>query len=124
MLAYDHYFYDPANPEDARTNLTSRNPRLTYNWGSEQNGAGVYSNLFLYKTDYFRLQNVTLGYTFPQKWMKKIKVQGLRVFFSGENLFTVTDYPGFDPASTSKIGSCLARYTSLRQYTFGLNLKF
>lgn len=123
-IAYDHYFYDPANPEDARTNLTSRNPRLTYNWGSEQNGAGVYSNLFLYKTDYFRLQNVTLGYTFPQKWMKKIKVQGLRVFFSGENLFTVTDYPGFDPASTSKIGSCLARYTSLRQYTFGLNLKF
>lgn len=123
-IAYDHYFYDPENPTDARTNLTSRNPRLTYNWGSEQNGAGVYSNLFLYRTDYLRLQNVTLGYTFPEKWMHRIKVKGLRVFFSGENLFTVTDYPGFDPASTSKISGCLARYTSLRQYTFGLNLKF
>ncbi len=119
-IAYDHYFYDPANPDDPRTNLDSRHPRLTMNYGSEQNGANLYSNLFLYKTDYLKLKNVTLGYTFPHKWMKKAHISNLRVFISGDNLFTITDYPGMDPEFTDNLNF----YASLRQYTFGVSLKF
>lgn len=123
-IAKDHYFYDPENPDDARTNLTSVHGRLTYNYGSEQNGGSVYSNHFLYSTDYLRLQNVTLGYTFPAKMMKAIHMQGIRVFVSGDNLYTFTKYPGFDPASSSKSSGNLDPYTSMRQITVGVNVKF
>ena len=66
-IAYDHYFFDPENPDDPRTNLTSKHGRLTMNYGSEQNGANIYSTLFLYKTDYLKLKNLTIGYTLPQR---------------------------------------------------------
>ena len=90
------------------------------NYGSEQNDGSSTSRLFLYDTDYFRLKNLTLGYTFPQKWMKKISVSDLRVFFSGENLLTITKYPGMDP----EISDTANYYALLRQYSFGLSLKF
>ena len=119
-IAYDHYFYDPMNPDDPRTNITSKHGRLTMNYGSEQNGANAYSTLFLYKTDYLRLKNVTLGYTFPEKWMRKAHISNLRVFFSGENLLTLTEWPGMDPEITDKMNY----YALLRQYSFGLSIKF
>ena len=119
-IAYDHYFYDPEYPEDPRTNLTSKHGRLTMNWGADQNGSTSYSQLWLYKTDYLKIQNVTLGYTLPEKWTKKIKMQKLRVFLSGDNLYTFTSYPGMDPAFSSSE----TYYASLRQYTVGLNIKF
>lgn len=120
-IAYDHYFYDPDNPDDPRTNLTSKHGRLTMNYGSEQNGANAYSTLFLYKTDYIRLKNVTLGYTFPEKWMRKAHISSLRLFFSGENLLTFTEYPGMDPEIISDKTNY---YALLRQYSLGLSIKF
>ena len=73
-IAYDHYFYDPENPDDPRTNLTSKHGRLTLNYGAEQSGATVYSTHFFYNLDYLRVKNITLGYTLPQKWTRKISV--------------------------------------------------
>ena len=119
-IAYDHYFYDPETPDDPRTNIISKNGRLTMNYGSEQNGANIYSNLFLYKTDYLKLKNVTLGYTFPKKLVNKIGISNLRIFITGDNLYTFTDYPGVDPEFTDNMNY----YSNLRQYTFGVNLKF
>ena len=119
-IAYDHYFYDPETPDDPRTNIVSKNGRLTMNYGSEQNGANIYSNLFLYKTDYLKLKNVTLGYTFPKKLINKIGISNLRIFLTGDNLFTFTDYPGVDPEFTDNMNY----YANLRQYTLGVNIKF
>ena len=119
-IAYDHYFYDPEYPDDPRTNLTSKHGRLTMNWGADQNGSTSYSQLWLYKTDYLKIQNVTLGYTLPEKLTKRINIQKLRVFVSGDNLYTFTSYPGMDPAFSSSE----TYYASLRQYTVGLNIKF
>jgi outer membrane receptor protein involved in Fe transport len=90
------------------------------NYGSEQNGANIYSNLFLYKTDYLKLKNVTLGYTFPKKLINKIGISNLRIFLTGDNLFTFTDYPGVDPEFTDNMNY----YANLRQYTLGVNIKF
>jgi len=118
-IAYNHYFYDPANPDDPRTNLTSRHGRLTMNYGSEQNGGSNFSNLWLYKADYLKLRNLTLGYTLPKKWVTKIGLQDVRVFFSGENLLTFTNFPGMDPEFTET----LQFYANLRQYSIGLNVK-
>lgn len=119
-LAYDHYFYDPENPDDARTNLNSKHGRLTLNYGSEQSGAGVNSTHFFYDLDFLRVKNLTLGYSFPEKWMKKISLSNLRVYFSGENLFTFTKFPGMDP----EFNSTTNYYAMLRQYTFGISIKF
>ena len=90
------------------------------NWGADQNGSTSYSQLWLYKTDYLKIQNVTLGYTLPEKWTKKANIQKLRIFLSGDNLYTFTSYPGMDPAFSSSE----TYYASLRQYTVGLNIKF
>lgn len=119
-IADDHYFFNPEDPADPRTNLTSRNGRLTMNYGSEQNGGSNYSTLWLYKADYLKLKNVTIGYTLPKKILKKIRLKDLRVFVSGENLACFTKYPGMDP----EFNSTSNYYASLRQWSFGLNLKF
>lgn len=117
-IAYDHYFYDPENPDDPRTNLTSKNARLTLNYGAEQNGGAT--SLWLYDTDYLKIKALTIGYTLPAKWMKKVKIKNLRVYLSGDNLCTFTTYPGVDPEYSNYNNL----YSSLRQYSLGLNLSF
>lgn len=119
-IARDHYFYNPEDPGDPRTNLTSQNGRLTMNYGSEQNGGSNYSTVWLYKADYLKLKNVTIGYSLPQSLIKKIHLSGLRVFVSGENLLCITDYPGMDP----EFNSTSNYYASLRQWSFGMNINF
>ena len=46
---------------------------------------------------FLRLQSLTVGYTFPSKWLDKIKMKKLRVYVSGTNLFCLTKYSGYDP---------------------------
>lgn len=117
-IGYDHYFYNPENPDDPRTNLKSKHGRLTMNLGAEQTRST--STLWLYKTDYLRLKNLTIGYSLPSKILSRLKMKDIRIFFSGENLFTITDYPGMDPEITGNMNF----YANLRQYSFGLNFKF
>lgn len=116
-VAYDHYFYDPANPTDARTNITSKNPRLVLtNPGQSDQLA---STLRLYSCDFLKLRNLTLGYTFPKFISSTLYAQSIRVYFSGENLLTITSFPGLDPEMRSGEG-----YTTMRQFAFGVNVTF
>ena len=59
--------------------------------------ANSMSSRYLEDGSYFRLKNVTLSYDFPQAWMKKANIQGLRVYVSGDNLWTTTKFSGMDP---------------------------
>lgn len=59
-LVGDRYFFDPKNPDDPRTNINSKNPRLV-NLTSSQSSAT--SSLHLCKGDYLKLKNLTMGYT-------------------------------------------------------------
>ena len=71
---------------------------------------------------YLRLKNIELGYTFPNKWMKKIRVKDLRLFVSGYNLLTF-DYIKFvDPEHPSKNNGYM--YPLNKTISVGLNLKF
>ena len=117
-IAYDHYFYDPENPWDPRTNTTSRNPRITIAYGQSLTD----SNFWLFKTDYLKLQNVTLSYSLPKKVLKSIKLTSAQVYLSGENLYTFTDplFPGVDPEFTDTN----MYYSPIRQVVLGVNLKF
>lgn len=116
-VAYDHYFYDPANPNDSRTNLTSANPRLILSKDGGQSMAS--STWHLHNGDYIKLRNLTIGYTLPLKWVKKAYLQNARVYASGENLLTITSFKGLDPEMMSGDG-----YAPMRQFAFGVNLTF
>ncbi len=116
-IAEDHYFYDPENPSDPRTNLNSMNPRLTRNGGSSQSEA--VSTLHLENGDFLKLKNVTIGYKIPSSITQKAKIRDIRIFFSGENLLNFNNFKGMDPEMRTGVG-----YVTTRQYAFGLNVNF
>jgi TonB-linked SusC/RagA family outer membrane protein len=78
---------------------------------------------FLEKGDFIRLRNITLGYTLPKSVMDKIKLRSIRVFAQGQNLWTKTDFQGYDPEVSSGVLRG-AQYPALRTITFGLNIGF
>ncbi|MCX8019646.1 MAG: TonB-dependent receptor [Chitinophagaceae bacterium] len=80
------------------------------------------SDWWIRSAAYFRLKNVNLGYTLPAAVTSKMKISSLRVFVSGQNLFTLTkSWKGFDP----EINNANAEfYPVMRTYTAGLNVTF
>lgn len=115
-VAYDHYFYNPENPNDPRTNIGSDNPRLTMDKSAQVSSS---SQFILHNGNYLKLKNLTIGYTFPKEWVKKVFMQNVRVYASGENLLTITKFKGIDPEMMSGVG-----YAPMRQYAFGVNVTF
>ncbi|WP_262244937.1 TonB-dependent receptor [Parapedobacter soli] len=97
-------------------NLKAKYPRLTYN-----NTANTYvgSDYWLFNGGYFRVKNITLGYTLPSELMNKVRVNNLRLFLSMNDLPAVSNYPrGWDPevGPTSEFIST--------SFILGLNVKF
>lgn len=78
------------------------------------------------KVNYMKLRTLTLGYSLSKKWSKKIGMEELRIFVSGENLLTWTNYSGMDPETVSiTTGEDMQEnYPLARKYTLGLTLKF
>ena len=77
-------------------------PRLTLGATGHGGDNGLGSTFWLRDGKYIRLKTAQLGYTFPKKWMEKIKVETLRIFVEGQNLFTIDGLPdGIDPESPS-----------------------
>ncbi len=78
---------------------------------------------------YIRLRNITLAYDFNVSKLNALKINALRVYLTGQNLFTWTKYPGFDPETSSE-GEGLSRggdylgYPAARTLIAGLNLSF
>lgn len=117
LIANDHYYYNDANPSDPANNITAHYPRLK-NTTDAQNAA-VTSDFYLYNASYLKLKNLQLGYTLPEKISKKALISRARIYVSGENLWTITNYPGLDPEIGSSVG-----YPTMRQYSVGLNVTF
>ena len=75
--------------------------------------------------DYLRFKTVQIGYTLPNDAISKIGAQKLRLFITGENLLTLTDYTGFDPEIGGNVmGIDKGYYPQARSFMFGLNLQF
>ena len=79
------------------------------------------SDYFLQNTDYLRLKNLQVGYNFPKKWLSKISMANLRLYFSAENLFTLTGFDGLDPERPYS-GNNL--YPTNKSYSLGVNVNF
>lgn len=76
---------------------------------------------------YFKLKTVTLGYTLPSTLSQKLHISGLRLFLTGENLFTLTNYSGPDPETVPLLGIGAGRdyykaYPLARKLTLGMTI--
>ena len=81
---------------------------------------------YLQSAAYMRLKNVQIGYTFPQKWMKKAGISSCRIYVSADNLATFTSLSKiFDPEALSSVnGGTGKTYPLQRTYSIGVNLNF
>ena len=102
-------------PENTNTDV----PRL--NSGDQY--ANSTSTRFLVSSNYLSLNNVTLGYTFPSKWLNKIKVKALRIYCAADNVALLSARKGLDPRQ-SYTSATTALYTPIRTVSGGLTLTF
>lgn len=109
-------------------NINAPLPRLT----AEYTANSRTSDFWLNKADYLRLKNIQIGYTIPKfKLLNNLGVEYFRLFVSGENLFTITEYDGLDP-ETAQLSSqryetevrLANNHPNVKQFTFGINLRF
>lgn len=89
--------------------------------------AGYFSDRFIEDGSYMRLKDLTIGYNLPESFIDKIKVSKARVYVTGMNLITVTDYTGYDPEIG---GNNLSRgidngyYPQAKTFLGGIQLSF
>ena len=91
---------------------------------------GAVNDRYLQNVGYFRLKNLTIGYNFPSKLINKAKISKIRLYFSAENLFTLTPMHSkyIDPEQASASlswNNCRGNadgYPYARTFTFGLDI--
>ncbi|ACU04734.1 TonB-dependent receptor plug [Pedobacter heparinus DSM 2366] len=130
-----HPFYaDAAFPQEMHLdhwtpdNTTAWYPRLLFK--DTRNTTRQLAEYWLQDASYLRLKNIQLGYTIPNKWISKWRVDQFRIFFSADNLFTSTNFfSAYDPetivpgeASGDKISNG-GFYPQVKTIIFGINLR-
>lgn len=109
---------DAWTPDNKDTNV----PRIAYAAESPSSYQNVKSDFWLNNASYLRLKNVQLGYTFPREILKNIGVQGLRLYCTIENVFTIDNMMvNMDPET---VNENVDSYPLLRTCSFGVNLTF
>jgi TonB-dependent starch-binding outer membrane protein SusC len=105
------------------THPSTTMPRAVYNNPSLPTR---FSSRFVENAGYFRLRNLQVGYTLPKSMLNKSGfIQNVRVYFSGVNLFTITNWTGLDPETDSAFPDpTTGRVPTTRQYLFGINATF
>jgi hypothetical protein len=141
--AYGHDLYDNAMNRTMKAPETDgwhakmidrwTGPGSTNTWPRmstiEANQNYRYSELFLFSGNYTRLKDITLSYSFPAALMSKLKMGETRIYLSGRNLLTFTEYEGVDPEETSRgnnltRGVIQNRWPQSKTIVFGLDISF
>ena len=107
--------YQNLNTGNAAGNI----PTSVLNTGFTTTSNVVLSDLYVENASFLRMDNITLGYSFP-KWLEG--KASLRLFAGCQNAFTITEYSGLDPEITGGIDNTI--YPRQRQFLFGANVKF
>jgi iron complex outermembrane receptor protein len=114
-----------SNPRtDAYPRLVDKlGPRLTDENGNLLDKTRVYSDsvsdcVLLEDVSYLKFSSISLSYSFPEKWVKAMRVGGLSASFLMNNLFTITNYSGIDPETPGAV------YPQSRSFTFSMSLSF
>ncbi len=120
------YLYDYTYGGDLRGNRngirvdywTPENPSNTYPRPNAGNSPIGMPNLGLQDASFWRLQNVTLGYSLPSTLISKIKLSRLRVYATAQNLLTITKYQSYSPEQDA------SAYPTTRNFIAGIQLGF
>jgi TonB-linked SusC/RagA family outer membrane protein len=81
--------------------------------------------LFQEDGSYLKVNSVTLSYTFDKKFAQRLGITSMRVYATGNNLYTFSNYSGPDPENVTDLGrDSSSGYPSRRSYTLGLNVQF
>ena len=107
-------------------------PRAYYGSNSVAGAAPTdASTRYLEDGSFLRMRNVTLGYRFPAELVQRLRLSNARVYVSGQNLLTITNYSGFDPENQNMGGGVVPTLgvdyltqPQARVYTIGINLGF
>ncbi|MDR1883045.1 MAG: TonB-dependent receptor [Prevotella sp.] len=129
----DYYYGKPggslANPDNIRqSNIfkfdywTPENPNARYRQPGFFTSALDYGYSPYIQRSFIRLQNVMLSYRLPSAFLKKYRINNLKVYVSGENLFTITDWDGWDPETGTGLET--GAYPLLKTYSVGINFDF
>ena len=89
----------------------------------------VFSSRVIEDGSFLRLKTLTLGYTVPKKLLTRFRIDNLRVYFAAQNLWTISNYSGYDPEvsirnSALTPGLDFSAYPRARQFSFGVSLGF
>lgn len=110
----DGNYWSSFNSE--KENLSASYPRLTYQNNDSNNAM---STFWIFNGSYFRLKNITLGYTLPASLTQKAKIERVRFYVSANDLFCLSHYPdGWDPERGA------TSYAMTTSVLFGLNINF
>lgn len=101
-------------------------PRIEAAYAGYTGQFDAYTDKDIETVGFVRLKQLTLGYNVPKNIMKKIGLESGRVFFTGENLFLITNYSGVDPESVDPVSGFdnFDNYPLARKLTLGLTIKF
>jgi TonB-dependent starch-binding outer membrane protein SusC len=116
---FGNFLQDFADGRWTTENPTAEKPR-TFNredeyWISQAN------TYWFRKTDYLRLKNIQLGYTFPSTLVEKISMKSARLYVNAINLFTIDDFKVFDPETDNQDGTV---YPQKKTFNVGVNVTF
>lgn len=98
------------------TNTGAKFPRVVTGVDYNHYNAGQ-MDFCVQKASFLRMSALTLAYTFDKNLIDKLHLSNLRLYFTGSNLFCITDYKGYDPETGDW-------YPPTRMFTFGVNLAF
>jgi TonB-linked SusC/RagA family outer membrane protein len=105
-------------------NPNAKRPALIYHRDEKY----INSNANVFDGSYFKIKQMQLGYTLPEKLLSKVKISDLRLYVSLDDFFTFTRYPGIDPETrpdaTTGMGIDFGGYPIAKTVLFGLNLSF
>ena len=117
----------------ANQNLNAKFPVLQ-SWLADKNlgtrigqamGLAIPQTGYMLNASYLRIKNITIGYTLPQEWTRKFRLNRVRLYVSADNLFEWSGVkPFFDPESITDTSTFGYVYPFSRQYSFGLNVTF
>lgn len=128
-VQFGYYDGDDTNKDISNLYILNNISTTLPRWNTtDVNRNNRMSDRWLESASFMRISNISLSYTFPDKWMKKIHIAKLKLYANIQNVWIFTAYSGYDPEigaynqQAGKLNIDTGRYPSPRVYTFGLNL--
>jgi hypothetical protein len=129
MLSADllHNTFSESNPDAKFPMLMVNSPNGSsyYANGTRVSTGNGYTDLSLFNASYLNVKNITIGYSFPQKWMDKMGIASIRMYASLDNMWLIC-HNGIDPRNSIVGGLDVGAYTypMIRSSSVGVNITF